>query len=93
MANIKKPKDGNIDNIIREVVHVEDETCTGGHEMWPINDDDRIIIGESGASSSRKCDGSDVGRPTLTLYVKVGNGIVERTYNADTVFTEDMFRS
>ena len=64
-ASTSKNCDGNI---IREVVHVEDETCTGGHEMRPINDDDRIIIGESGASSSsRKCDGSDVGRPTLTL--------------------------
>ena len=27
MANIKKPKDDNIDNIIREFVNVQDETC------------------------------------------------------------------
>ena len=67
------------------------EEGTGGHEMWPI-DDDGIIIGEGGASGGI-CDDSDVGRHTLTLYVKVGNGIVARSFNADTVFTEDMFRS
>ena len=27
MANIKKPKDDNIDNIIREVLNVQDDTC------------------------------------------------------------------
>ena len=27
MANINKPKDDNIDNIIREVLNVQDDTC------------------------------------------------------------------
>ena len=41
------------------------EEGTGGHEIWPI-DDDGIIIGEGGASGGI-CDDSDVGRHTLTL--------------------------
>ena len=52
---------------------------TGGHEMWPI-DDDCIIIGENG-------------RDELTLYFNLRNGVCSTTVNAALAYTEDMFAS
>ena len=52
---------------------------TGGHEMWPI-DDDCIIIGENG-------------RDELTLYFNLRNGVCSTTVNAALAYTDDMFAS
>ena len=64
------------------------EEATGGHEMWPVEEDE-LIIGHGGAIS----DDSDGARNTVTVYVQLENGIVTRTLNADKLYTEDMFRS
>ena len=65
---------------------------TGGHDMWPI-DDDGIIIGEGGASGGIGDDDSNWGGHTLTLHLKLRSGIVSRTFKTATAYTEDMFRS
>ena len=55
------------------------EQSPGGHEMWPVEDDE-VIIGHG--------DGS---RNTVTMYFQTVNGIVSTTLNADLLFTEDKF--
>ena len=64
------------------------EEATGGHEMWPVEEED-LIIAHGGYIS----DDTDGARNTVTVYLQTENGIVTTTLNADTLYTEDMFRS
>ena len=64
------------------------EEATGGHEMWPVEEDE-LIIGHGGYIS----DDTDGARNTVTVYLPTGNGIVTRTFNEETLYTDDMFRS
>ena len=57
------------------------EESPGGHELWPVGADEILLAHGDGP------------RNTVTIYFETVNGIVTRTLNADTLFTEDMFRS
>ena len=57
------------------------EESPGGHELWPVGADEILLAHGDGP------------RNTVTIYFETVNGIVTTTLNADTLFTEDMFRS
>ena len=65
---------------------------TGGHDMWPI-DDEGIIIGEGVGGAAAVGADSNLGGHTVTLFFKMRGGIYSRTFNAANAYTEDTFRS
>ena len=65
---------------------------TGGHDLWPI-DDGGILSFENGATGGIGGSDRNLGGHTLTIDFQLRNGIISRTFNAATAYTDDMFAS